>query len=107
MPAIIALEFTPLEFETQQRNDQINKDYYQNLLRWSLKLRLWLNSIQDVSLEFTPLELETILWSIKDICINSLEFTPLEFETQSGHLKNQYRLKLEFTPLEFETLESR
>ncbi len=58
---VLALEFTPLEFETYRNS----------------KIELW-----GKKLEFTPLEFETVSFFSRARQRNKLKFTPLEFETR-------------------------
>ena len=59
MMRISLLEFTPLEFETDDENIIRNIEVHQNLLRWSLKPITNRGGGGSSKLEFTPLEFET------------------------------------------------
>ena len=99
----IKLEFTPLEFETNQQRTEFKSFSHQNLLRWSLKhscrrfggrqacnqnlLRWSLKPLWDVHKFVVDPDQNLLRWSLKQydkglsLKFSTLEFTPLEFET--------------------------
>ena len=98
------LEFTPLEFETDEKALSI----YVVIIIRIYSVGVWNKAAWRSCgkhwnlLEFTPLEFETDPAG-SFVARLELEFTPLEFETLLGFCDEVRPISLEFTPLEFET----